>query len=210
MGDYTYTGVMLTKGNVDFGIITPARRLFKLAVAVFDPNVFYVLQNLHLRDAPGQTAEYQLERIAEGQYSQAKALYAERASEKFLPELLAYVRTLPEGSKSYALDDSDEYAAQGAADELQRALAYALSFDDEYRASVALEKAVAYFVPDRHILPVMKSFITEFKNTFVARPYMLETAQRTEERLLASSGMIRSVMAGIKQEEPASANYGVR
>lgn len=210
MSELEYSGVMLEKCDVKFGIVTPARRLFKLAVAVFDKSTYYVLQNLHLRPELDQSPEQQLARLAEGQFNMAKGLYAEKIAEKFLPELMAYVRTLPADARSQFLDSSDEWEAQTAERELYRALVQALRFDDEYRAAVEMEKVVAYLVPDRNILPVMRSFIDEYQRTFVARPHMQEVAIRTQRELLESSLMMRTVVAGMKQDEPDTTSFGVR
>jgi hypothetical protein len=210
MGEYTYSGVILSKGDVDFGIITPARRLFKLAVAVFDKNTFHVLQNLHTRQG-GPTLEAQLSVLADGQVNAAKSLHNERFAPKVIPELLAYVRGLPEDCKSHAFDGDDQYMLELATGELTYGLVQALRFEDEYRAAVAMEKVVPYFIPDRELLPLLRGFIDEAKATFKARPLMNETAITAEKRLLSSSGMIRMLVDGIKgAEQPASSGYSVR
>jgi hypothetical protein len=201
---------MLTKEGVDFGILTPPRPIFKFAVAVFDKNTFSVLQNLHIRSRPGQGAEDQLAKIAEGQVNQARALYRERFAPKVVPELLAYARSLPEDSRPYAFEGEDEDLLEQATSDLTKGLVHALRFKDEYRAAVAMEKAVAYFVPDRKLLPILRDLIDECDQSFVAKPLMLEVAKATQRSLLASSITIRSVLADVCQDEPETAGYSVR
>jgi hypothetical protein len=201
---------MLTREGVDFGILTPPRPIFKFAVAVFDKNTFRVLQNLHIRPKPGHSADDQLAKLAEGQINRAQALHRERFAPKVVPELLAYARSLPEDSRSYAYEGEDKDMLEQATADLTKGLVYALQFKDEYRAAVAMEKAVPYFLPDRNLLPILRALIDECDQSFVAKPLMQEVARATERNLLASSMTIRSALAGIRQEEPETAGYNVR
>ncbi len=210
MNGYEYTGVMVSKEGVDFGIITPSLRMFKFAVAVFDKDNFNVLQKLAVRDQPGRTAEEQLARLSEGHFNQALTLHQKRFARKVMPELLAYVRSLPEDSRRYAFDGEDPDLLQQATEDLTNGLVYALRFKDEYRAAVAMEKTIPYFVPDRDLLPILRGLIDECERSFIAKPYMQEVAKATERNLLASSQIVRSALAGIRQEEPDTAGFGVR
>lgn len=116
----------------------------------------------------------------------ARRLAAEEAGDRFLPETLAYVRSLPDDRRSDYLDpdfpcpEGCEEFRDDAIDDVRRALVSALSENDPYRAAVTFEKATPYLQADIGLISVMQGVLPAFEHS-VTREHYMAAAQGMEK-----------------------------
>lgn len=158
------TGIDIPHGGASFGALRLGPSLFAVTARLGDGRKWIVSPYLTRMD--DETVRKHASSLA----AVARRLAAEAQRDRFLPEMLAYVRSLPHGRRSPYLDAADSGLRSEAEGDVGNALAAALERDDPFRAAVEFESRVPYLLADRGLMEVMDevhaSFAREFDESF--------------------------------------------
>lgn len=124
-----------------------------------------------------------IRKYADALRTQGRRLAAAEACQRFLGEILAYVRALPPGRRSDLLTSADPGLSADAEAEVMDALLAALERDDPYRAAVEFETRVPYLVADRELIEVMDHVHAAFMRGYDEDAWIAAAAEATEEAL---------------------------
>lgn len=162
--------------------------------------------------SPNQTriSEDIVARYAGSLVDNARKLAATNAAGRFLAEILAYVRSLPDGRKSTFLSSTDRHLVSDAEADVADALAAALERDDPYRAAVEFETRVPYLVADRGLIDAMDAVHAAFARDYDEEEWLAAAAAGTEQLLTGTQPFISAQVAAWKSADAGSGAFSSR
>jgi len=192
------TGIHIRQGPAIFGAVRLGDSLAVVTASLDDGRKWIVSPNLTRMDADI------VRRYAASISGSARRLAAEAQRERFLPEALAYVRSLPTGRKSPYLEASREELRTDAEADVGNALVAALEKDDSFRAAVEFESRVPYLVADRTLVDVMDAIHASFSSGYDEAFWIAFAADAAEGLLTSEQPFAMAQAAAWKSSRPAS------
>ena len=167
--------------------------------ATHDDGRGWIVSHAHTRIDEGT-----VQRCAHALAENARRMAAAADAPRFAPELIAYVRSLPEGRKSHYLGSADRYLVREAEADVLDALQAALERDDPYRAAVEFETRVPYLVADRGLIDVMDSVHAAFMASYDRDRWLVEAAEAAEAEVAGTQPFMAVQIAAWRQADQAS------
>lgn len=177
--DIRYLDMDLKRGEVSFGaVLFGGTETFAVVTASCPDGRSWII-------SPNQRriSEEVVSRYAMALCHRARQLAAASACDRFVGEMLAYVRGLPMGRKSNFLSSTDHLLVREAEADVADALKAALVRDDPYRAAVEFETRVPYLIADRGLIDVMDAVHAAFVRDYREDEWLVMAAETTEDYL---------------------------
>lgn len=193
MNNITYSGILVQKEKVGFGIVAKAT-LLKLAIAVFPDKSLYFIASVPANSADDSITQNFMSDLADKLVQAARKRYHETTAERFVPEILAYIRSLPQHSRSLVYDTATASADDPTAAEVREALSSSLRHSDPFRASVDFETRTPFLIADQEIVNVMRHIIRDAEAGYDSEKWMCIAASEFEQKLQNSSQSFKSLI----------------
>jgi hypothetical protein len=193
MEKFSYSGIIVKGEGVGYGILSRAR-LMSVVLASFSDRSFHCLSTIKVDELESDATEHLLSLSSLNHQAHAYRLYCEAAAKRFVPEMQAYIRSLP-GTAKVPLTDENI---------IREAISNALKFDDPFRAAVTFETCVPYLIGNEHLVSEMRSVIKDAKSAYDPLPWLKSAALVAEQELVERNVSIASMIHQYKTAAEAS------
>lgn len=172
----------------EYGVVEMRHR-FHLVTLTMDSGAFFVIGNF---SSPEQFPMDHFANFVSELEKAAITVAAKASAERYLAEAVAYVRTRPEGCRSYYFDDDDESVARHMED-VKNGLVEALAFTDRYQAARAFEATVPFLVADYELIETLDPIIASFRREFIgdAALWVEKVASARQAHVIGRSPLVR-------------------
>ncbi len=199
MNQLSYTGVALKKNGIGLGVVARGS-LMRIALAVFPDKSTYFISSMPRSADNDQSDPLFLDDLANKLFAQAQKLYRESISGRFVPEMTAYIRSLPEDQRVNTYDANETKGARIAVDDIKAAISSALRYEDPFRAAVDFETRTPYLLADERIIDAMRHIIHDAKVAFDCIRWQQEAALEFQNRLENTSPAYKFLIAAFKAQ----------
>lgn len=192
MSKFVYSGIILRKDDVGYGVLSRERQM-SVVIAAFPDRSYHCLSAVQVIDFESETTNRLLEIAASSHRNQAFKLYCENAAVRFVPEMVAYIRGLPAPYR----------AAQVEPECVRNAVINALKHEDAFRAAVSFETCIPYLLADERLVDSMRDVLKEAHRDYDPLSWLKEAAMTMETELMSKNGPIGGMIQQYRQSDEA-------
>jgi hypothetical protein len=199
-----YRAGIVTQGVTAYGIASEgAGSVMKYVVASIYGHGAKVIAS-----AAGDVPHEAVEKLAKSHVAMARSAAVRDIHTRHIDDVLAYVRSLPRGSRSEHLFSQDPDVVETAEVAVADALAKALGERDSFRASMVFDQQTPFLRSDRRVVDLMDGIAADFEmrwNSGEAR-YMGYVADMMEARMVERAPMLAAKVERAKSCASAENN----
>ena len=192
MTKFTYSGIIMKRDGVGYGVLSRERQM-SVVLAAFEDRTYRCLSAVQVVDFESETTIRLLEIAANGHHTSAFKAYCENIAGRFVPEMTAYIRGLATPYK----------AAQVEPDCVRNAIVNALKHEDAFRAAVSFETCIPYLLGDERLVGSMRDVLREARGDYDPKIWLKEAALRAENDLVTRNGPIGGMILQYRQSDEA-------
>jgi hypothetical protein len=192
MGNFNYSGIIMTKDDVGYGVLS-RERLINIVIAAFPDRTYHCLAAVQVTDFISESTTRLLDAVASTHRSQAFKLYCENVAPRFVPEMTAYIRGLPAPCRSAQIEPRC----------VQNALTNAIMHEDAFRAAVSFETCIPYLLADERLVSSMRDVLREVRNAYDPSHWLKEAAVAAEADLMSKNTSISGMIQKYRQSDEA-------
>lgn len=192
MGKFNYSGVIVRKDDVGYGILS-RERLISVVIAAFPDRTYHFLSSAQVTDLISENTNRLLDAAASSHHNQAFKLYCENVAQRFVPEMIAYIRGLPTLHR----------AAETETECVENALRNALKQKDAFRAAVSFETCIPYLLADEQLVGSMRDVLREVHKGYDPLYWLKEAAIAAETDLMSKNSSISGMIRQYRQSDEA-------
>jgi hypothetical protein len=192
MSNFTYSGIIMKRDDVGYGVISRARQI-SVVIAAFPDRSYHCLSSVQVLDMESEATNRLLEIAANNHGAHAFKLYCDNAAGRFEPELTAYIRNLPTPYRAPQIDPND----------VRNAVVNALKHEDPFRAAVSFETCIPYLLADVGLVTSMRDVLDEARRKYDPSVWLKEAAIIAEQDLVTRNAPISGMIQQYRNSDEA-------